>query len=66
MIMKIIAKDKSLVRRDLEGRLKRIRRMQANLKKFRKLADITAEEFTDFDATEDYSWWKGIEDERGV
>lgn len=66
VIMKLIEKDKSLVRRDLEARLARIRFQQANLKKYRKLSNITAEEITIFDETEDYSWWKGIEDDRGI
>jgi hypothetical protein len=66
VVMKIISRDKSLVRRDLEARLKRIRHLQAQLKKFRKLSSVSAEEFTDFDKTEDYSWWQGIEDNRGI
>ena len=55
--MKIISKDKALVKRDLEARLKRIRRLQEHLKKFRKMSNITADDYTDFDKTEDYSWW---------
>jgi hypothetical protein len=66
IVMKIIGKDKSLVRKDLEAKLKRIRRQQACLKKFRKLSNICADEFTDFDKSEDYSWWQGVEDPRGV
>ena len=62
----LIQKDKSLYRRDLEARLARVRRQQSALKKFRKISNITAEELTDFDGTEDYSWWRGVEDDRGV
>ena len=36
------------------------------LKKYRKQSNITAQELTDFDDSEDYSWWKGIDDPRGV
>lgn len=36
------------------------------LKKFRKLADISLDELCHFDDTEDYSWWKGVDDDRGV
>ena len=64
--MKLINKDKSLVRRDLEARLARVHRQQALLKKFRKRSNITVDELTKFDETEDYSWWRGIDDDRGV
>lgn len=64
--MKLINKDKSLIRRDLEARLARIHRQQALLKKFRKKSNITADELSKFDETEDYSWWRGIDDNRGV
>ena len=64
--MKLIDKDKQLVCRDLEARLARIRRQQASLKKFRKFSSVTMEELVQFDETEDYSWWRGIDDDRGV
>ena len=64
--MKLINKDKSLIRRDLEARLARVHRQQALLKKFRKRSNITADELMKFDETEDYSWWRGIDDDRGV
>jgi hypothetical protein len=36
------------------------------LARFRKLSNITAEELISFDETEDYSWWRGMDDDRGV
>lgn len=36
------------------------------MKKYRKLSNITLEELTKFDDSEDYSWWKGVDDNRGV
>lgn len=64
--MKIINKDKALLRRDLQARLKRIHLMQANLKKLRKLSNLEEDEISDLDKSEDYSWWDGIKDKRGV
>lgn len=66
VVSQIIQKDRKLVIRDLEARLKRIRTWQANIKKYRKQSNITSEEFSDFDKTEDYSWWQGVDDPRGV
>lgn len=66
VVSKLIEKDKALVRRDLEARLARVKRQQANLKRYRKMSSITLDELVTFDETEDYSWWKGIEDDRGV
>lgn len=66
MAMKIIASDKALVRRDLEARLKRVQRIRSNLKKFRVLSNLEESEVYDFDKSEDYSWWQGVDDRRGI
>lgn len=66
MAMQIIASDKALVRRDLEARLKRVQRIRANLKKFRVLSNLEESEVFDFDKSEDYSWWQGVDDARGI
>lgn len=36
------------------------------LKRYRKMSSITLDELVTFDETEDYSWWRGIDDDRGV
>jgi hypothetical protein len=30
------------------------------------MSSITLDELVTFDETEDYSWWQGIEDDRGI
>ena len=54
------------MRRDLEARLARVKRQQVSLKRYRTLSAITVDELVTFDESEDYSWWRGIEDDRGV
>jgi hypothetical protein len=66
VVTKLIEKDRALVRRDLEARLARVKRQQASLKRYRKMSSITLDELVTFDETEDYSWWHGIEDTRGI
>lgn len=66
VVMKIMNKDKALLRRDLSARLKRIHMLQANLKRMRKLSDLEEDEISDLDKSEDYSWWKGPDDNRGI
>ena len=62
--MKIISQDKALIKRDLESRLQRIKRLRQNLRKQREASDLEENEIGDFDKSEDYSWWQGLEDKR--
>lgn len=66
VVMELINSDRKLVRRELEARLARIKKLQANLLKWRSLVKIDAEELTKFDDDEEYDWYKGHEDQRSV
>ena len=57
VVMELIKHDGKLVKRHLEAKLARIRRKQKYLKIFREKINITAQELTKFDLSEDYNWY---------
>ena len=66
VVMELIKSNKTLIRRELEARLARIKKLQANLSKWREKVKIEATELTKFDEDECYDWYKGLDEKRNV